>query len=156
MLPVCLVWIGVCRVVCCVLCVVPGSDVERPVDLQDPLDVQRLLSQPRPVGSAQKHRVSSRHCQGNETQRRRVTDPDLTSIFEEEKSWRQKRLCVCCDSSAAAAGWRGDKAWGLLNSIWYIKETTTQTNNPLRRKDFWNVLHGYIHWFYWVIETRFW
>lgn len=41
--------------------VVPGTNVECPIDLEDPLDVQRLLSQPRSVGSAQKHRVSSHH-----------------------------------------------------------------------------------------------
>lgn len=40
---------------------VPGTDVECPVDLEDPLDVQRLLPQPCPVGSAQKHGVSSHH-----------------------------------------------------------------------------------------------
>ncbi|TNN69189.1 hypothetical protein EYF80_020506 [Liparis tanakae] len=34
---------------------------ECPIDLEDPLDVQRLLSQPRPVGSAQEHRVSPHH-----------------------------------------------------------------------------------------------
>lgn len=41
--------------------VVPGADVERPVDLEDPLDVQRLLSQPRPVGSTQEDSVSPHH-----------------------------------------------------------------------------------------------
>lgn len=41
--------------------VLPGADVERPVDLQDPLDVQRLLSQPRPVGSTQEDGVPPHH-----------------------------------------------------------------------------------------------
>lgn len=41
---------------------VPGSDVQCPVDLEDPLDVKRLLPQPGPMGSAQEHRVSSHHC----------------------------------------------------------------------------------------------
>lgn len=43
------------------LLAVPGSDVEGPVDLEDPLDVQRLLSQPRSVGASQEHRVSPHH-----------------------------------------------------------------------------------------------
>lgn len=43
--------------------VLPGADVERPVDLEDPLDVQRLLPQPRPVGSTQEDSVPPHHCQ---------------------------------------------------------------------------------------------
>lgn len=39
----------------------PGADVERPVDLEDPLDVQRLLPQPRPVGSTQEDGVPPHH-----------------------------------------------------------------------------------------------
>lgn len=46
---------------CCGVAV-PGADVQGSIDLEDPLDVQRLLSQPCSVGSAQKHRVSSHHC----------------------------------------------------------------------------------------------
>lgn len=41
--------------------VLPGADIERPVDLKDPLDVQRLLPQPRPVGSAQEDGVPPHH-----------------------------------------------------------------------------------------------
>lgn len=62
-----------CVCVCLFLCVLrsvsPGSDVERPVDLQDSLDVQRLLSQPCPVGPTQEHRVSSHNCLANERQK---------------------------------------------------------------------------------------